>query len=72
MFMGYIAYLKGKPPEKEFVDELMEIAGYPDTAFRTIAKHVYLDPVHRDNINSFLDSLPLNIQQQNWIISNAL
>ena len=50
----------------------MKITGYPDTAFRTIAKHSYLDPTHRDDMNSLLNSLSLNSQQQYWIISNAL
>jgi hypothetical protein len=70
--LGYIAFLEGNPPEKETVDELKNITGYPETAFRTIAKHSYLDPNHRNDMNLLLDSLPLTIQQQEWIISNAV
>jgi hypothetical protein len=70
--LGYISFLEGDPPQRKLIDQLQEITGYPKTAFRTIAKHSYLDPDHRDHLNKLLDALPLSTTFENWITSNAL
>lgn len=70
--LGYIAFLEGHPPEKNFIDKLKENTGFPDGAFRTIIKHSELDTIHRDDLNILLDSLPLTPLQEKWITSNAL
>jgi hypothetical protein len=69
--LGYIAFLEGDPPKKEFIDQLQKATGYPITAFRTIIKHSDLDPHHRDELNEILDTLPLELKHEQWITSNA-
>jgi hypothetical protein len=70
--LGYISFLEGCPPQKDQIDKLMEITGYPESAFRTISKHSYLDPNHRDDLNTLIDDLPLTTDHERWITSNAL
>jgi Iron-containing redox enzyme len=72
VLLGYIAFLEGDPPEKEFIERLQKKTGYPDSAFRTIAKHGYLDPNHLDDMDKLLDSLPLTQDHMNWIMDNAV
>ena len=57
--LGYIAILEGFPPSKDYIERLQKITKYPETAFRTIIKHSYLNPDHSDDLNNLLDVLPL-------------
>lgn len=70
--LGYISFLEGYPPSKESIDQLRELTGYPETAFRTLVKHSDLDPHHRDDLNELLDALPLTEKHKEWITYNAL
>jgi pyrroloquinoline quinone (PQQ) biosynthesis protein C len=70
--LGYIAFLEGDPPTKDFILKLQEMSGYPHTAFSTLVKHSELDPHHRDDLNILLDSLHLTLEHERWIASNAL
>ena len=70
--LGYISYLEGNPPQKETVDQLQQITGFPESAFRTMTKHSDLDPHHRDELTELLESLPLTTEHEQWITSNAL
>jgi hypothetical protein len=70
--LGYISYLEGNPPKKDYIETLQKMTGYPDTAFRTMLKHSDLDPRHRDDLDEVLDSLPLTDEHKQWITSNAL
>jgi hypothetical protein len=70
--LGYISYLEGYPPSKEYVSHLMDITRYPKEAFRTLMKHSNLDPFHSSELNELLDNLRLSPDQAKWIASNAL
>ena len=64
--------MEGYPPQRRAINELISKTGYPEAAFRTLAKHSYLDPRHREALNVTLDDLPLNHRQQEWITLDAL
>lgn len=70
--LGLIAVLEGYPPTREFVENLQQKTGYPAEAFRTLAKHGYLDPYHRDDLNEFLDTLHLEPAHEKLISINAM
>jgi hypothetical protein len=70
--LGYIAVMEGYPPKREQIDYLKRLTGFPETAFQTIAKHSYLDPDHKEDLDNFLNQLPLTNNQQEWISLNAL
>jgi hypothetical protein len=70
--LGYIAVMEGYPPDRETVDNLISRTAYPKSAFRTLAKHSYLDPLHRESLNVALDSLPLDRKHREWITLNAI
>ncbi len=57
--LGYLRYMEGSPPTREFIDDLLARTGQPPTAFRTLAKHGELDPDHKDELDRTIDSLPL-------------
>jgi hypothetical protein len=57
--LGYIAVLEGSPPSRSFTAGLEAQTGLPRAAFRTLDKHGELDPGHLDELDRFLDSLPL-------------
>jgi hypothetical protein len=70
--LGYIAVLEGFPPKKEELDRLQQRTGFSEKAFRTLAKHSYLDPHHKDDLDTLLNNLPLRPHHEEWITSNAL
>jgi len=70
--LGYIAVLEGNPPVETQVAEVIERTGLPERAFRTFIKHARLDPHHRDDLNSALDSMPLTGEQETLIAMSAL
>jgi hypothetical protein len=61
--LGYIGVLEGYPPSVELVQELIARTGYDERGFRTLRKHAELDPGHREELNEFLDTLPLANEQ---------
>jgi hypothetical protein len=69
--LGYIAVMEGYPPQRKALRELMSRTGYPEAAFRTLAKHSYLDPHHLEDLDDLLDGLPLTKEQEEWITINA-
>jgi hypothetical protein len=70
--LGYISVLEGNPPKMETILKLKDSTGFPDSAFRTLIKHSTLDPHHRDDLNTLLDTLPLSPLQEKWVTSNSL
>ncbi len=70
--LGYIAVLEGDPPTVEEVDEMIARTGFDRTAFRTVLKHALLDPRHRDDLDLFLDGLPLGPFHRSLIGVSAL
>jgi hypothetical protein len=70
--LGYISVMEGYPPTKDYVEDLQRKTGYPSQAFRTLAKHGYLDPYHRDGLDKTLDALPLQPTQEALISISAM
>jgi hypothetical protein len=57
--LGYIAILEGYPPTLEGLEELVALSGLPRGAFRTLEKHIRIDPVHCHDLNVLFDEAPL-------------
>lgn len=57
--LGYIAVLEGSPPSPSFYERMKAETGLPEAAFRTMRKHGELDPGHKEELDRFLDALPL-------------
>jgi hypothetical protein len=70
--LGYIAVMEGYPPDRRTINELISKTRYPKEAFRTLAKHSYLDPHHRKDLDTTLDGLPLSDEHEEWITLNAI
>jgi pyrroloquinoline quinone (PQQ) biosynthesis protein C len=58
--LGYMRILEGNPPSSSHIDRLEQVSGLPAAAFRTYRLHGRLDPHHREEMDGFLDSLPLS------------
>jgi hypothetical protein len=67
--LGYVILLEGNPPSETHVQRLQDRSGLPEEFFRSYRLHGELDPTHINNLNGFLDSLPLTPAQQQllWI-----
>jgi hypothetical protein len=70
--LGYIAVLEGYPPSPAMIDDLLERTGYPREAFRTMAAHAELDPGHGEELDRFVDGLPLTPEQSAAIGLSAM
>jgi len=58
--LGYILLLEDGPTDADrFLDELRARSGFPEAAFRTMRHHGHLDAAHRDDLDRFVDRLPL-------------
>nr|QEO74358.1 hypothetical protein [uncultured bacterium] len=57
--LGYIAILEGYPPTLEGLEELVALSGLPRDAFRTLEKHIRIDPFHCQDLNALFDRAPL-------------
>lgn len=57
--LGYLAVLEGSPPEAEHIEAVAARTGLPLASFNTMLKHARLDPYHRDDLDRFVDGLPL-------------
>ena len=58
-FMGYIAVLEGRPPVKEYLEQVIARTGLPRAAFRTYFLHSTLDIHHVREFEETLNRLPL-------------
>jgi hypothetical protein len=70
--LGYIAVLEGSPPDVAHIEGVARRTGLPLEAFRTMLKHARLDPHHRDDLDRFIDSLPLTPRQSALVGVSAL
>jgi hypothetical protein len=57
--LGYIAILEGYPPTLEGLQELVTLSGLPRGAFRTLEKHIRIDPQHCRDLDALFDEAPL-------------
>jgi Iron-containing redox enzyme len=70
--LGYIAVIEGYPPSPDGVARMQAVTGYPEAAFRTLAKHARLDLRHRADLNELVDRLPLTPVLEDLIGLSAL
>jgi len=70
--LGYIAVLEGDPPREDELEAAAINAGLPHDAFRTFISHAKLDPNHKQELDDFIDSLPLTVQQQALLAVSAI
>ncbi len=59
MLLGYIMVLEAYPPSNTTIDKIRDLSGVSDAGFRNLRKHGELDVHHREELDQFLDSLPL-------------
>jgi Iron-containing redox enzyme len=70
--LGYIAIMEGYPISLATVERLSNQTKLPSSAFRTLRIHASLDQLHRDEFDSFLDTLHLTSPQFTLILRSAL
>lgn len=70
--LGYISVMEGYPPQRAYLEELKSRTRFPDSAFRTLAKHSYLDVGHRRALYAFMDGLPMEPSHEEWVTLNAI
>jgi len=69
--LGYIALLEGNPPSPQSIDDLQTRTGLPASAFRTMRLHATADPDHTAALDSFIDDLPIDDDQESLIAVSA-
>ncbi|MFY1669894.1 iron-containing redox enzyme family protein [Plantactinospora sp. WMMB334] len=70
--LGYIAVMEGNAPHVGLVARLVESAGLPETALRTVRDHAALDTAHTRAVYDLIDSLPLTPDQTTAIAVSGL
>jgi hypothetical protein len=70
--LGHIAAIEGHHPPAGFAQRLRERTGYPQEAFRAIARHEVLDVHHKREIAEVMDALPLTPEHEAMIGISAL
>jgi len=70
--LGYIAVLEGDPPRENELEAAAIRTGLPHEAFRTFISHAKLDPHHKQELDDFIDSLTLTLQQQSLLAVSAI
>ena len=68
--LGYIRLLEGNPPSGAHIERLQKQSRLPLSLFRTYRMHGELDPHHLEELDSFLDSLPLTEPQAGLICTS--
>lgn len=72
MLLGYIMILEAYPPSNAMIDKIRDLSGVPDAAFRNLRKHGELDVHHSEELDEFLDSLPLEKKHIDMIAMSML
>jgi hypothetical protein len=70
--LGYISVLESDPGTPDMYDDLEHRTGLPKALFRTYRMHGELDPQHAEELNEFIDSLPLTAKQMSLIGISAM
>jgi hypothetical protein len=70
--LGYVAVLEGDPPLEDEPEAAAKRTGLPNDAFRTFISHAKLDPHHKQELDDFIDSLPLTRSQESLISVGAI
>ena len=70
--LGYIAVMEGTPPESEFIEDVARRNELPLEAFSSFLLHAKIDPKHRADLDSLLDTLPLSNEQLGLVGLSAM
>jgi hypothetical protein len=70
--LGYVAVLEGDPPREDELEAAAKRTGLAHDAFRTFISHARLDPNHKQELDDFIDSLPLTATQQTLLTISAI
>jgi hypothetical protein len=70
--LGHMAVMEGHNPPTGFAKRLRDLTGYPDKAFRAIARHEILDIKHKRELYEIIDSLPLQSEHEKMLGISAL
>lgn len=70
--LGHIAAIESYHPPAGFAERLRELTGYPENAFRAIARHEVLDVRHKRELYELIDELPLDPRHEKMIGISAL
>lgn len=70
--LGYLGMLEGYPPTDELCRSAAERTGYPAKAFQTLRKHAHLDLHHKQDLDEFMDRMPLSESDVRLITVNAM
>jgi hypothetical protein len=70
--LGYVAVLEGDPPLEDELEAAAKRTGLPHDAFRTFISHAKLDPHHKQELDDFIDSLPLTRSQESLMSVSAI
>jgi hypothetical protein len=70
--LGYIAAIESYPPPPGFAERLRAQTGFPEHAYRTIARREQTDSHRRSELYAWLDSLPLTRRHETLLGLSAL
>jgi hypothetical protein len=70
--LGYVAVIEGDPPREDELEAAAKRTGLPHDAFRTFISHAKLDPNHKQELDDFIDALPLSATQQTLLTLSAV
>jgi pyrroloquinoline quinone (PQQ) biosynthesis protein C len=70
--LGYIAVMEGNPPRTDFIEEVAQRNRLPLEAFSSFLLHAKVDPKHRADLDSLLDTMPLSESEHGLIGLSAL
>lgn len=70
--LGHIAAIESYHPPTGFAKQLRDLTGYPDEAFRAIARHERLDIRHKRELYEVIDNLPLECAHERMLGISAL
>ena len=70
--LGYIAAIESYPPAPGFAERLRAQTGFPEAAYRTIARREQLDADREQELHAWMDGLPLTRRHETLLGLSAL
>jgi hypothetical protein len=70
--LGYIAAIESYPPPPGFAEQLRAQTGFPEAAYRTLARREQADSRRRDRLYAWMDTLPLTRRHETLLGLSAL
>lgn len=70
--LGYIVAIESYPPPRGFAEQLRAQTGFPEAAYRAVARREQTDPRRRDELHEWIDTLPLTRRHETLLGLSAL